>query len=126
MRTRRRGFTLVEVVLIAAVIMVLMSLSLPAMQEAREAARRSVCENHLKQMGLAMHNYHDTHRTFPPGWVSQTPAAGEGPYFGWGTFLLPFLDQAPLFSKLAFDKVSLNRASIVHALWQTGKSTVGR
>lgn len=103
---RRRGFTLIELLVVIAIIAVLIALLLPAVQQAREAARRTQCKNNMKQLGLAMHNYHDTFRVFPPGWIAVDPAtnaqsAHEGlSGFGWGTMLLPQLDQSPLYNQL--------------------------
>ncbi len=110
----RRGFTLIELLVVIAIIAVLIALLLPAVQTAREAARRSQCQNNLKQMGLAMHNYHDAHGVFPPGWIVpkyQLCSGGDvtdsnhryvayNP--AWGLYLLPFLDQGPLYNLQTF------------------------
>ncbi len=100
---RRRGFTLIELLVVIAIIAVLIALLLPAVQQAREAARRSQCKNNLKQMGLALHNYHETAGRFPIG----VNASISG---GWGTSfwiaLLPYMDQAPVYNLLTFDGLS--------------------
>jgi len=106
---RRRAFTLIELLVVIAIIAVLIALLLPAVQQAREAARRSQCINNQKQFGLALHNYHDTFNVFPPGWIGvQTGVAHmEGQSgFAWGAHLLPNLDQGPLYNQINF-KVSL-------------------
>lgn len=90
---KSKGFTLIELLVVIAIIAVLVALLLPAVQQAREAARRTQCKNHLKQLVLAMHNYHDQYRTFPSGYIVDTG-------WGWGTMLLPNLDQTPLFEQL--------------------------
>lgn len=95
---RRRGFTLIELLVVIAIIAVLIALLLPAVQQAREAARRSQCKNNLKQLGLAFHNYHDVFGTFPLGNMNQN---GFGPSFYAG--MLPYMDQAPLFNRLTFN-----------------------
>jgi len=103
----QRGFTLIELLVVIAIIAVLVALLLPAVQQAREAARMSQCQNNLKQFGVAMHNYHETHGQFPPGYVEPDPlrpnlAEGiPGTAWGWGTFLLPNLEQTGLYNKLA-------------------------
>lgn len=95
---RMRGFTLIELLVVIAIIAILIALLLPAVQQAREAARRTQCKNNLKQIGLALHNYHDTHRVFPPGWIAVNelgiPSAHEGTSgVGWGTGILPYIEQ---------------------------------
>lgn len=100
---RKRGFTLIELLVVIAIIAVLISLLLPAVQQAREAARRSQCRNNLKQLGLALHNYESEHRTFPPNLI---PGLYPGQTYGnysagnWGVlaFLTPFLDQTPVYN----------------------------
>ncbi|GAA4424624.1 DUF1559 domain-containing protein [Bremerella cremea] len=87
----RRGFTLVELLVVIAIIGVLIALLLPAVQQAREAARRSTCTNNLKQLGLALHNYHDTYKAFPYG------SRGTTDLMGWHVSLLPFIEQTALF-----------------------------
>lgn len=96
------GFTLIELLVVIAIIGLLVALLLPAVQQAREAARRLQCKNHLKQIGLALHNYHDTHGSLPPGFIAQQEFFGASQLnqFGWGSLLLPALDQAPLYQQL--------------------------
>jgi len=97
---KQRGFTLIELLVVIAIIAILIALLLPAVQQAREAARRSSCKNNMKQLGLALHNYHDVFRTFPVGAYRAQKA-------NWRASLLPYLDQAPLFNQLDFS-ISLN------------------
>ena len=83
-----------------AIIGVLVALLLPAVQQAREAARRSQCKNNLKQIGLALNNYHDTHRAFPPGYLYRVGSSSENASgFGWGAMILPYMDQASLYAQ---------------------------
>ncbi|MDB5341660.1 MAG: hypothetical protein JWP89_37 [Schlesneria sp.] len=89
----RRGFTLIELLVVIAIIAVLIALLLPAVQQAREAARRTQCKNNLKQIGLAVHNFHDVRNGLPPYMI------GDGFLSFWG-ILLPYLDQAPLYNQI--------------------------
>jgi prepilin-type N-terminal cleavage/methylation domain-containing protein len=103
---KRRGFTLIELLVVIAIIAILIALLLPAVQQAREAARRTQCRNNLKQIGLALHNYHDVHNTLPSGWIGAAGGvhdiAGNN-NFGWSVFLLPYIDQAPLYNQFNFN-----------------------
>ncbi len=103
-RIRATGFTLIELLVVIAIIAVLIALLLPAVQQAREAARRSSCVNNLKQLGLALQNYHDAHNTFPPGYVSNFDSSGNdtGPGWGWGAMILPAMDQGNIQSTITF------------------------
>jgi prepilin-type N-terminal cleavage/methylation domain-containing protein/prepilin-type processing-associated H-X9-DG protein len=101
MRTSRRsGFTLIELLVVIAIIGVLISLLLPAVQKIREAANRTQCLNNCKQMGLALHNYHDTFKRFPPGtdsgprpWRQSPGNTGYTRYWSWMAYILPFIEQ---------------------------------
>src|SRR3712207_6554389 len=105
--TLRKGFTLIELLVVIAIIAILIALLLPAVQQAREAARRSQCKNNLHQMGLALHNYHDAHNVFPPAnfkvLIQDTsPDQFNSQSTHWGAMLLPYLDQAPLYNSMVW------------------------
>jgi prepilin-type N-terminal cleavage/methylation domain-containing protein len=97
---RRSAFTLIELLVVIAIIAILIALLLPAVQQAREAARRTQCRNHLKQFGLALHNYHDNFLVFPPGGVGT--AAASSNTLSFHVMLLPYMDQAPLYNTVNF------------------------
>ncbi|MGE5193285.1 MAG: DUF1559 domain-containing protein [Deltaproteobacteria bacterium] len=101
-RSQCRGFTLIELLVVLAIIAVLVALLLPAVQQVREAARRTQCKNNLKQLGLALQNYHGTQNAFPPGYISLFDTSGNdiGPGWGWGVMILPELEQATLQGRL--------------------------
>jgi prepilin-type N-terminal cleavage/methylation domain-containing protein len=101
LRWRRSGFTLVELLVVIAIIGVLVALLLPAVQAAREAARRSQCSNNLKQLSLALHNYEDTHKTFPPAGIDSNQMS-------WVVLLLPYFEQKALYDQFNFNKGAWN------------------
>ena len=109
---RPLGFTLIELLVVIAIIAILIALLLPAVQQAREAARRTQCKNNLKQIALAMHNYHDIFNTFPPAYITRFPntiVSGEPGLYSWGAFILPQVEQANLYTTLNVGNVLLNQ-----------------
>src|SRR5262245_738311 len=96
-RSNRHAFTLVELLVVIAIIGVLVALLLPAVQSARESARRMSCQNNLKQVSLAVHNYHDTNRSLPPA-STNTALSGSSGFAA----ILPFIEQAALYSQYDF------------------------
>ncbi|MGE0756432.1 MAG: DUF1559 domain-containing protein [Pirellulaceae bacterium] len=134
-RMSRRGFTLVELLVVIAIIGILVSLLLPAVQAAREAARRMQCGNNFKQLTLAMHNYADVHSAFPPAFIRvyfdaaaantdvDTEQRGN---WGWGALILPFIEQKPLHDSLNVGPVTFATnldAAATRALLQTAQPT---
>jgi prepilin-type N-terminal cleavage/methylation domain-containing protein/prepilin-type processing-associated H-X9-DG protein len=121
-RDPQRGFTLIELLVVMAIIGVLIALLLPAVQAAREAARRAQCVNNLKQIGIALHNYDQAYQTFPPGYVENVSSTGDdlGPGWGWASMLLPQLEQAPIFSSINFNLAVERAENLTVRLAQIG------
>jgi prepilin-type N-terminal cleavage/methylation domain-containing protein len=100
----RRAFTLIELLVVIAIIAILIALLLPAVQQAREAARRTQCRNNMHQLGLAIHNYHDTHMLFPPLGIGSYQAS----FF---TLILPFMDEASIYNAYNMAHTAFSRAA---------------
>ncbi|MBI2477955.1 MAG: DUF1559 domain-containing protein [Planctomycetia bacterium] len=129
MRRTRRGFTLVELLVVIAIIGILVALLLPAVQAAREAARRMQCSNNLKQLTLAMHNYHDTYKTMPPAYLQKRQgdvptgaviaplnANDTAQAWGWGAVVMPFIEGNSTVDALDVWNVHLGVPNTVNAL----------
>jgi prepilin-type N-terminal cleavage/methylation domain-containing protein/prepilin-type processing-associated H-X9-DG protein len=112
-RTIRVGFTLVELLVVIAIIGILVALLLPAVQAAREAARRMQCSNNLKQLALAVHNYHDTFKFFPPQMLN-TGSTSNARRWGWGTVILPFAEQSAIYDQLKPNGVTIPVATTLY------------
>jgi prepilin-type N-terminal cleavage/methylation domain-containing protein/prepilin-type processing-associated H-X9-DG protein len=126
LRGRPAGFTLIELLVVIAIIAVLIALLLPAVQAAREAARRAQCTNNLKQLGLAMHNYHTAINCFPPGGSNTSNLSGQVAQ-GWGCWsahemMLPYLEQTTIYNAINFSIVSESNG-YNDDLWQTTATT---
>ncbi len=100
----RNAFTLIELLVVIAIIGILIAMLLPAVQKVRESVARLQCKNNLKQIGLALHNYHDVNKLFPPGYVSAVASDGSdlGPGWGWAAHMLPYIEQDNLHKMINF------------------------
>lgn len=110
---RCRGFTLIEVLVVLVIVTIVLAITLPAIQKSRADARLNQCKMSLKQMGLALHNYHQTFGTLPPGWTGHSAEPGPLPRFGWITLMFPFLDQARLYESLDMRSHNMDNRKLV-------------
>ena len=98
---RQRGFTIVELLVVWLIVAITITIALPGLQQIRSQSRENVCKNHLKFIGLSLHNYNDVYGCFPPGWTAHHPKSGANFRFGWQTSILPFLDHSPLYNQIS-------------------------
>jgi prepilin-type N-terminal cleavage/methylation domain-containing protein len=129
---KHRGFTLIELLVVIAIIAILIALLLPAVQQAREAARRTECKNNLKQIGLAIHNYESSYTVFPPGWIYNSAAPTLSNQMAWSVFILPNIEQNNIYNALnflvPFSTGDTNLMTVLPAFRcasDTGSATVG-
>ncbi len=114
----RSGFTLIELLVVIAIIAILIGLLLPAVQKVREAAARSKCTNNFKQIGLAMHMYHDANNVLPPGWVTNASSA-PSPGWNWAAVILPYVEQQALYNQMGVDLTGTTGPGAASAVTQT-------
>lgn len=118
-RHGRAGFTLIELLVVIGIIGMLVAILLPAVQSAREAARRSTCQAHLRQFGLALHSYHATHEMFPAGSYSAGPAFAVESGWGWGAMVLPYIEETAIYEQIDFNTetaVGSNRNAVFNTV----------
>src|ERR1051326_2045943 len=103
MSSRRSAFTLIELLVIIAIIAILVGLMLPAIQRVRETMNRAACSSNLRQIGIASHGYHDNHDGLPPGYTATAAYPGTSPGWGWGAYLLPYIEQDGVTSQINYN-----------------------